>query len=443
LPRAWSTLLALAILFGLSAPREAEADLFLTRGGEAVMVVARRAVIAHHAGRQALVEELEINSTSPHFVWFRAFPLAPEVKSGREELFRALDANTVVEEPLNEQVRRLLFGPSVVTLLTRRLAGDPPPDDPYRPPARSTEIDTPRIFTGKVTTSTITHELVLPDELARYLREQGFEMSEEQKIELARYLNREWVVIAAAVSDRAPSQDGRATLGPVRYDFSAESPVYPQIGIDRPWMRAPSAEFYLIGETPLAPATMRTTWDTRSWEKKPKDRSEFVATYSHPIDPEGAIRDELRESELPLPEHAFLVRAAYHRGTEALVDLSFIPATNAVVIPGSDRRGSFTDVFLCMLLGLTPLIYTPESWFLLWVAARAKARARKEGRAFGTRLWSLFAIAVAFFWFYNVDGLGALAGLAPMIIGILQLAMPYTERDPHPIRVQFKKKKPT
>jgi hypothetical protein len=432
------------MIIGGSAPAEAEADLFLTREGEGVMVRERRAVIAHHLGRESLVEELQINSTSPRFIWFRAFPLAPDVTSGREELFATLDANTVIQEPYNEQVRRLLFGPSVVTLLTRRLAGDRSlPEETYRPPLRNTEVEPARIFTGIVTTSTITHKLVLPPELAAFLAEQGLETSEEQKIELARYLNRNWVVIATAVTDVAPSATDPARLGPTRYDFSSKMPIYPQIGIDRPWIRTPPAEFYLIGESPLAPATLRTTWDTRSWEKNTHERSDFVATYSHPLDTSGPIHDELRESTLPLPEQPFLVRARYERGSEALVDLSFVPAKDAVVIPGNDRRGSFADIFLCMLLGLTPLIYTPESWFLLWLAARAKARARKEGKAFGTRMWAVFAIGVAFFWFYNIEGIGALAGLLPMVIGILQLAMPYTERDPHPIRIQFKKKKPT
>jgi hypothetical protein len=444
LPRAGSTPFVLAILFGLSAPRVAEADLFVARDGESVVVAARRAVIAHHDGKESLIEELEITSTSPRFVWLRAFPTAPTVASGRPELFRTLEAGTVVEEPLNEQVRRLLFGPSVVTLITRRLAGArPEPEDDYREELRTTSIDPPLVFSGKVTTSTITYELVLPPELAAWFGAQGITPTEELERELARYLNRDWLLVGTAVSDAAPSSTGRARLGPIRYDFATESMLYPQIGLDRPWVRTPPTELYLIGDAPLAPTTLRTLWDARSWEKKSKPRSELVVTWAHPIEQDGPLLDELRESALPLPEEAFLVRGSYERGTEALVDLTFVPAKDAEVIPGSDRRRSFADIFLCMLLGLTPLIYTPESWFLLWVAARAKARARREGKAFGTRLWSFYALAVALFWFVTIDDVGRLAALIPMLIGIGQLAMPYTEREPSPIRVQFKKKKPS
>jgi hypothetical protein len=434
----------LATLLALSWPASAAADLFVAREGENVVAVARRVVIVHQKGRESLVEELEITSSAPRFLWFRAFPVAPLMTSGNEDLLRTLDQQTIVEEPFNEQVRRSLFGPSVVTLLTHRLIGEdrPSTEETYPNDLRKTHVDAPRTFTGRVTTSTITFQLVLPDELALWISEQNLTVTEEQKREMARYLNRDWVLVGTTVTDQAPSDSARAMLGPTRFDFAVKSPIYPQLGIDRPWLR-PLSSFYLIADTPMTPATLRTIWDTRPWEPRTRRVSEFVATYSSPIEPDSPLVFAFEEANVALPEKPFLVRATYERGGEALVDLPFVPAQDAIVIPGGDRRNSGTDVFLCILLGLTPLIYTPESWFLLWLAARAKARARKEGRAFGTRLWSVYAIAVAIFWFASLEGAGRLAALAPMLVGIVQLAIPYTERDASPVRVQFKKKKPS
>jgi hypothetical protein len=431
-----------ATLLAAAWPSTASADLFLTREGETVVPVARRVVIVHHQVRESLVEEVDVTSSAPRFIWFRAFPVAPIVTAGPDNLFRALDKQTIVEEPFNEQVRRNLFGPSVVTVLTHRLIGETarPPDEASDRELRKTHVDEARTFRGKVTTSTVTYQLVLPDELALWISEQGITINEEEKREIARYLNRDWVLVGRTVTDQAPSESEHATIGPMRFDFDTKAPLYPQMGIDRPWMRPP-AEFYLLAGGPMTPATLRTTWETRPWEPRTRRHSEFVATYSSPLEPDSPLVYQLEESNLTLPEHLFLVRASYERGGEALVDLPFVPTQDAVVIPGGDRRNSGTDIFLCILLGLTPLIYTPESWFLLWLAARAKARARKEGRAFGVRLWSVYAIVVAIFWFVSLEGAGRLAALAPMLIGIVQLALPYTERDPNPVRVQFKKKK--
>lgn len=436
---------AVAILAVAVVPSVAHADLYLGRSGESVAAVERTVLIVQNGRRETLVETQEITSTAPRFVWLRAFPAPAEVGVAPEGLLTELRKETVVQEPYNEKVRRNLFGPSVVTVLTRRFGWAkqfPPPEDPYRGELRQLELGPAEFFTGRVTSSTITGELILPESLAEFFRRYEIHVDESNKRELSRYLNREWLVMGALVYDNAPSDQTRARLGPVRMDFEADEPVFSQLTLDRPFIRYPETTFFMVGSGPLVPATLRTVWDAQPWEHRPRQRGEFVATYSHGIDPAGPIAYEVTEqASIPLPSDPFLVRSHYERGNEALVDLSFIMAKDAVVIPGNDRRKSGSDIFLCILLGLTPLIYTPESWFLLWLAARAKDRARREGRAFGTRLWSLYAIAVAVFWFVIMDDVGRLAALAPMIIGIGQLAIPYTEREPPQVRVQFKRKK--
>lgn len=434
-----------AILVVAVVPCVAHADLYLARKGESVAAVERKVLIVQNDGRETLVETQEITSSAPRFVWMRALPTPAKLETAPENLFTQLRQHTIVEEPHNEKVRRNLFGPSVVTVLTKRFGWSeqfPMPEDPYKGDLRQLQVGPPELFTGRVTSSTITRALILPEALADFFRRHDIEVDEAHKRELSRYLNREWVVMAALVYDSAPSEETRARLGPVRLDFEAPEPVFSQLTLDRPFIRYPPTTFYLVGSGPLVPATLRTVWDAQPWEHRPRQRGEFVATYSHGIEAGGPIVFELvDQAAIPLPSEPFLVRSQYERGNEALVDLSFITAKDAVVIPGNDRRKSGSDIFLCILLGLTPLIYTPESWFLLWLAARAKERARREGQAFGTRLWSLYAIAVAIFWFVTMEDVGRLAALAPMLIGIGQLALPYTEREPAQVRVQFKKKK--
>jgi hypothetical protein len=425
-------------------PIAAQADLFVSPKGEPPVTAVEKRVLLVHSGRvESIVEQIVVTSPTPTFVWLRPFPSRPNVRPAPRDLFATLDAGTVVEEPYNEAVRRTLFGPSVVTALTRRLM-DPPSrreTDGYQEARRPLELGATEIFSGRVMTSTITHELILPEELTQYFTRENMVVSEEEKRELARYLNRDWFVSATSVQDAAPSDQTKAVLGPARFDVESVTVLYPQMGLERPYSKIPT-DFFLVSSGALTPAAFRTVWDARPWEQHPKRRGEFVATYSQPIDPEGPLAYEIGEKgALLVGPGSHLVRSLYERGNETLIDIELVHARDPTLIPGSGRRSSATDIILCILLGIAPLIYTPESWFLLWLAARAKERIRREGKGFGTKLWSIYAVVVAIFWFATIDGTGRLAALAPMMIGIVQLALPYTQRDPAPVRAAFKRKK--
>ncbi len=99
------------------------------------------------------------------------------------------------------------------------------------------------------------------------------------------------------------------------------------------------------------------------------------------------------------------------------------------------------DLFLCMLLGLTPLIYTPESWFLLWWGARARANRTSDRQPFATRLWPLFVIVVAIYWAVTLPSAARLAATIPLLIGLTLLIMPRTDHEARRVRVNFSKKK--
>ena len=422
----------------------ADALISLEEGAQ-VTTEHKEILLIHSGHNQTLIDRFEVMNSGRRILWIKPAPEAIQARPVKEELFERLHQNTTVHEPYNEAIRRNMFGPSVVTLLTRRFMERPKATSRERlgGQLRSLILETQAFFKGEVTTSTTTRGFVLPPELAEWLRRNDVQPTESDKRNIGGHLNRGWGVMLAILKDSAPSEDDPARLGPFRYTFKHPRPVYPQLLQGRSYARRPTLDFYLISGKALVASAYPTVWNERSWESQPLEPGTFLTTYNGALHKEGEITFELEERQgLSLPSPARLVRTRFKRPIrDGQIDLEFKPAQRGIDIPDAGARGTGRDVFLCILLGLTPLLYTPESWFFLWLTARAKARARAEGSAFGVRLWALYAFAVAFYWFATQQNYGRLASVIPMLIGIGQLALPYTERDPLPVRAQFKKKK--
>ena len=201
-------------------------------------------------------------------------------------------------------------------------------------------------------------------------------------------------------------------------------------------------DFFLLGRDPLVSSAHETVWDVRPWEGLAPPIDQLLVRYNDRIARDSTLGVEIyNRLGLEVPENADLVRASFRRPRNRADSITFVEASSPVTIPSGVTRGSGVDLFLCILLGLAPLLYTPESWFLLWVVSRARARKRREGRAFGLRLWSLYAIVVGVYWFAVLPGAGRIAGVIPLIVGVVQIAWPYTARDAAPVRVEFKRKR--
>lgn len=427
-------------------PATAAADLVVPIGDGAVTVDAHRAIIAKTAAAQTLISEMRVRNSARRFVWMRAYPEEPRLFEPVESPFDGLAASTRVRAPYNQLIRDDLFGPSVVTVLVDRLTHDPETriPKPVEAPPRRLQLSAPNYFTGKVTSSTITYELYLPEALDAYLQRQGVDLDQDDIAALSQPLNRGWTVSVTIVEDNAPTADRPALVGPHGTIFSTAHVLYPQVHRATALDVGMPFEIFMISKLPLVSSTYETVWDVRPWEGITKQLGKVYVDYNAEILQETTASIELTERQgMALLPGTRLMRMTFDRPRGTSEALTFVPARNPVDIPSGTRRGSLFDIFLTILLGLTPLLYTPESWFLLWVASRARARARasRDGSAFGTKLWSFFAVAVGLYWFYVLPDVARIAGVVPVLIGIVQLALPYTGRDQAPVRVQFKKKR--
>jgi hypothetical protein len=396
--------------------------------------------------KERLTEEIHVSGNARTALWLRAFPSRPKVRIAEEILFSNLETLTALSVPHNEQLRGSLFGPSVVTLLTHKLAPaigeSPKKKEPPVEPDRSLNIATFNFFEGAVPTSTITHRPIFPDSLTSLLRTESVSLDIGTELTVAHLLNDGWVVVIAALRDDRPASPAPAKIGPLIWEFESPKPLYPvqfeQAANPR------HGRFFLVGDEPLVPRSHRLVWDDRPWDDGDRASGTYYVGYNHPISEDGPLHFEISErAGFPLTSSSNLLRLDIDTGSFEQGELTFSPAQHASLLPGRGSRGGSLDMLLTVLLGLTPLLYTPESWFLLWWAARARARARasRDASLIGLRLWSLYAIAVGAYWFGVLEGAGRVAAIIPALVGLVQLALPYVEREPTPIRAKIPKKK--
>lgn len=432
------TVLALLVTGGA-----ARGDVVVAPDGTRQPIDRHRALLVHQGSSEVVIEELYVDSRARRALWIKPLP-APPTFAPTEAPFSVLEQSTEVPEPHNQSLRRRVFGPSVITLLSDRLFPDPPAKEDLEdttPPRALTMLDR-GVFEGAVYTSTITRDFVLPDPMQGWLQRNGFALEERLIADLAAHLNRGARVSFTLLEDAAPGSPGLARVGPVRFTMAARVPVFPILRRTDPGASETSYELFVVGAQPLVPVAYSTLWDEEPWVEKDLGRGQFHTRYAHPLEEtDGLLIDLEQRQGIALPGHPYLVRSRFRQGNEALGEIQFEPTKNPVRIPGSGQQGSGLDLFLCILLGLTPLIYTPESWFLLWLGGRARERSGKGGPGIGARLWPLFALVVAVYWVVSLEGAARLAAVLPFLVGLTLLVLPQAGRREQRVRVDFKKRK--
>lgn len=433
---------AVALAVTVTAAPPAYADLVVGPDGTRQPIERHRALLVHQGPQTTIVEEVYARSTVRRGLWIKAFHKAPTFAEAPADPFDTIAEATDVKRPHNRALRARVFGPSVVTLLGQKLFRDTAEPPEPEPPVRDARLQERALFSGSVYTSTITGQWTLPAKMQTWLRSRGYELQGRTRADLAAHLNSGAVVALTIFDDASPTSEGLARLGPVKVTVEGPQPSLPLVRRTDPGAGLAKYELFVAGSGPLVPSAYGTLWDEEPWEAKALGRGQFHTRYAHPLSEVDAVRLDVEQRlgiEVPTPGH--LVRSEFRQGSEALGEIAFEPGKYVVQIPSRGRHGDGWDLFLCILLGLTPLIYTPESWFLLWLGARARESARTGGGGFGRRLWPLYALVVAAYWGVTLEGAARLAAVLPLLLSIVMLTLPDTLRAENRVRVDFAKGK--
>lgn len=374
-----------------------------------------------------LVEAVELQNPPARFAWLRAFPTKPArvVRAG-PGLFDALREETAVPEPFREHVKARKFGPSILSLAFSEAPTEAPTEEPtLSSRSQPFAVETLRYFEGQTTTSTITRRKRLPESFESWLVEQNLVLSPLQFNALAEVFDRGWVLAATSYAG-LPAAD-RLWLGPVVYELADSSGAYParQFGPQSP--REREFEIYTIGPTPLLPEA-KLEWSERPWAESEAPRDGWLRTrYHQPIELGTRLALE-PQLEFSIPEQGSLAAGVMRFEVPPSGDLAFTAREPDAVprLPGRGGRGSVVDLLLVLLLGLLPLLYTPESWLLLYVGHRFREARRRDADAptWGLLLWPFYALGVALYYLVTLEDLARTAALLPLVLAALRLATP-------------------
>ncbi|MFO0723639.1 MAG: hypothetical protein U1E65_07665 [Myxococcota bacterium] len=434
-------ILSLLTVLALGAPSTARALSVLTPEGTAAIVERVDVVTAADQSSSTLIEQFTLSGDAPRMAVLRVFREAPTtIRADVPELISTLEEATHVDPPYHLALKHRLFGPSILTALLARIGAveATPLADAEAPPelprARFDEYGV-QVFKGPITTSTITGERFLPAEFDAWLGTTGTVLSRINKDALLSAFAQGSTVVGMRI-DR-PAGEQSFVVGPIRYQLPTRAALgEPVIASSGP-SKAPHYRSWCLDErNALAPNFREAVFNESPWDGL--SGANVNITYFGPASAE--LQDAL-EQRFALTSSA--VRVARSEIQAPLgAELSFIPARSPVEIPGKGRRGSGVDLFLCVLMGLAPLLYAPESWLLLWITANARERQRR-GQSLGLvgAFWPLYALVVAGYWAYTLPDLGRWAAIGPLALGLYRLLFAPRSDLGRMVRVDFSRKK--
>ncbi|MEM7675488.1 MAG: DUF2330 domain-containing protein [Myxococcota bacterium] len=425
----WAASVGIASIIAFG-PSFAFGGVFVTQSETTARPTKIQAVISHAQNSTTIIERWTLRSNARRFALLLPFPSQPDIVIAPKLSFAKINRLTTVKAPHNHAVRRDLFGPSNVSILLNNLVDTPkkPPKTDAEDAAKILTVIDYEVFSGDVQTSTITGKLNLPQPMHRWFRQQGFQPSERIKASIAGHLNRGWVIAAVELDNPSASLSTQVITPSMKFRFSSKEPLLPLMRQPEPWATEPVFDIWTVGSSQLLPTSFTVRWEQQPWRPETAAPSKFVAVYGGELGARDPLTSILKgDFRLRLPPTPHIVRYRFRHGQEVWEEKAFAPAPRTVNIPGFGQRGRLFDIILCVLLGLTPLLFTPESWFLLWLGARGQVT-----------LWGLYAIVVAVYWTLTLEGIGRVAATAPLIIGLGQLLWPAQPSQQEFVRVQFK-----
>lgn len=442
-------LLSLMTLAPSLLPAPAAALGLLTPEGATMVVDEAQVVAVPGQGSSLMIEQLELRGDARRFVMLRVFPKAPTaIRGASPELLEVLEGATTVAPPLHLELKRRMFGPSILTALLMGFgSGQAPatPSDEEAAKAKQEKPELPRAtfdeagvlrFSGPITSSTITGQRYFPPDFDAWLNGTLVALPRTTRDALLSAFAAGSTIVAMQI-DR-PQGEGPFLFGPIEYRLAGPVVTEPMLLPSGPSTGVKLRTYALHPTLPFTPSLRDAVFNDTPWEG-PRGSSANVVYWGQP----GPEVQEALSDRFALTSSVVRVARSELRYTERPTsDTTFLTPRGAIDIPGRAKRGSGIDLFLCIMMGLAPLLYAPESWLLLWITANARDRL-KRGQTLGLvgAMWPLYALLVAGYWMYTLSDLGRTAALGPLLIGVIRLFMPPEDNQTRQIRVDFARKK--
>ena len=397
------------------------------------------AIVAFDGNQEQLIERIVVKKTQASggtIGWVRAFPSRPVISTLDNSVFDEVQKVSRSEQPYYQTVRPLVTAPSLVTQLYRAISPSKDNTSAKEPTSEiSLSEDGFEFIEGSVVTSTINGSKTLSREVEDWFIENGLQPTPSQRRKVMQYCEQGWVLALSTFDLSSVVDEESFTLSTTRYVFSSRDAVHPHLFLAS---RETKLRYWLVSDVPLQAAGLNSV-RTNDPEEIQNSKGAYIVTSQR----KGSQTDlpaALQENWDPEQQEVYFEQASFDIEQVILAPQYFTQSEKIPVGADKSTKGSLKDVLFCVLLGLAPLFILPESWLLYWVRHQSKLqRTRVNPNPLGTKLWSLYGLALSLFWFISQSGAGKSAAILPLLFGILSIR---TQETPQRrVIVTFAKKK--
>jgi|GEM_PF-4926183 len=397
------------------------------------------AIVAFDGSQEQLIERVVLSKASASggtIGWVRAFPTRPTISSIENSIFEEAEKLSRSEKPHYQTVREFVTYPSLITRIYQAIAPSAANTKRKLPSSEIVIDETSFDFIeANVVTSTINGSKSLPKEVESWFAEYELKPTRNQRRKIMQYCELGWVLALSTFDLSSVIDEESLTLSTTSYRFSTREAVHPHLFLVS---REANFRYWIVSDVPLKPTNLSMI-RTSDLEEIENSKGTFIVT-SQRKGTSAELPPILSQNWAEEQEEVYFDEAIFDSDQAILEPQYFTPLDNAATSYDTSFRGNTQDLLFCILLGLAPLFVLPESWLLYWLRHQSKLqRTRVNPNPLGTKLWSLYALAIAVFWALTQTGAGKAAAILPLLFGILSIRTQETPKGR--VIVTFAKKK--
>ncbi|MEE2900892.1 MAG: hypothetical protein VYC39_01120 [Myxococcota bacterium] len=397
------------------------------------------AIVAFDGSQEQLIERVVVKkakASGGKIGWIRAFPSRPTISSVEGSIFEEAERVSRSEEPYYQTVRELVTHPSLITRVYRAVVPSAA-NTKRKLPSNEVVIDEASFdfIEANVVTSTINGSKSLPSEIESWFAEYELKPTRNQRRKIMQYCELGWVLALSTFDLSSVIDEESFTLSTTSYSFSTREAVHPHLFLVH---RETEFRYWIVSDVPLQPVNLSLV-RTNDLEEIENNKGAFIVT-SQRKGSSAELPTTLSQNWAEEQEEVYFDKAIFDSDQAILEPQYFTPLDNAMSSYDTSFRGDIKDLLFCILLGLAPLFVLPESWLLYWLRHQSKLqRTRVNPNPLGTKLWSLYALAIGIFWALSQTGAGRAAAILPLLFGLLSIRTQETPKGR--VIVTFAKKK--
>ena len=386
---------------------------------------------------QVIIENAEIKAKGKKLAWIRAFPERPTIRNIDNTVYENLKEISKVDIPHHVVLQEKLLRTSLIGHIYERISR----------PEQSEDAEVARVFIdlnpnafmrvqGEVISSTITRQRSFSSSLQQWLDDNEFVLTISQRRSLMLFCEKSWHIVATSIDVSDLTENTVAVINPLIYEFEDKEMQHTTALINGADV---DFHYWLAAANPKTPRGLNVQPGAIPANETPAENT-FVVSFNQKRPMTELSNTFLSNWDWNNSVNLVTGRARNNAALQG--SLTFIDDTELPPLPTQRVPGGLMDLLICLLLGIAPLLFAPESWVLYWLRTQGKLeRTRVNPNPVATKIWPLYCMGIGLYWILAMTGVGRLAGVLPFIFGLLSIRTQETPTGR--VLTTFKKPKKT